>query len=113
MRNAQTPVRRLARFMKSEILNACRVEFSGFIFNVRMKALHMIAWILLIIGGLNWLLIGIGGFVGANWNVIDLILGSWPMVEWIIYILVGLSAIYELVTHRKNCRTCSTGSSSM
>lgn len=67
-----------------------------------MKSLHMIAWILLIIGGLNWLLIGIGGFLGANWNVVDLVFGSWPMVEWIIYLLVGLSTIYELVTCRKH-----------
>jgi uncharacterized membrane protein YuzA (DUF378 family) len=59
-----------------------------------MKALHTIAWILLIIGGLNWGLVGIGGFVGANWNVVDLILGSWPAVEWIVYILVGLSALW-------------------
>lgn len=73
-----------------------------------MKALHMIAWILLVIGGLNWLLVGIGGFAGANWNVVNLILGAWPAVEWIVYILVGLSAIYELVTHRKNCRECTT-----
>lgn len=78
-----------------------------------MKALHMVAWILVIIGGLNWLLIGIGGFAGSNWNVVNLILGSWPAVEWIVYILVGLSAVYELVTHRKNCRMCSAGSAPM
>lgn len=59
-----------------------------------MKALHMIAWWLLIIGGLNWGLVGIGGFAGSNWNVINLIIGSAPSVEWIIYILVGLSAIW-------------------
>jgi len=73
-----------------------------------MKALHMIAWILLVIGGLNWLLVGIGGFAGGNWNVVNLIFGSWPAVESIVYILVGLSAIYELVTHRSHCRTCTT-----
>lgn len=59
-----------------------------------MKALHMIAWWLLIIGGLNWGLVGIGGFAGANWNVVNLILGSAPSVEWIVYILVGLSALW-------------------
>ena len=40
-----------------------------------MKALHMTAWILVIIGGLNWLLVGLGGFFGSNWNVVNLILG--------------------------------------
>ena len=72
-----------------------------------MKVLHIIAFILLVIGGLNWGLIGIGGFVGANWNVIGLLLGSVPVVAWIVYILVGLSALLLLFTHKKDCRTCS------
>ena len=74
-----------------------------------MKSVHMIAWILLIVGGLNWLLIGIGGFVGNNLNVVNLLLGTWPAVEWIVYILVGLSAVYEVFTHKKNCRECNPG----
>ena len=71
-----------------------------------MKALHMTAWVLVMIGGLNWLLVGLGGFMGSNWNVVNLILGSWPQVEWLVYILVGLSAIYEIVMHKKNCKIC-------
>ncbi len=74
-----------------------------------MKNLHMVAWILLIVGGLNWLLVGLGGFMGANWNVVSMILGSWPQVEWFVYILVGLSAVYEVVTHKGNCKHCSAG----
>ena len=75
-----------------------------------MKSLHMIAWVLVIIGGLNWLLVGLG-----DWNVVDMLLGSWPMLERIVYILVGLSAVYELCTHKKNCKMCMGGgmSSSM
>ena len=76
-----------------------------------MKSMHMIAWILVMIGGINWLLVGIGGFVGSDWNVVHLILGSWPVVEWIVYILVGVSAVYEIVMHKKNCMVCSMGSS--
>jgi len=78
-----------------------------------MKAVHMIAWILLVIGGLNWLLIGIGGFMGSNLNVVNLLLGSWPSVEWIVYILVGLSAVYVLFTHKAQCRMCASSSSAM
>lgn len=74
-----------------------------------MKNLHFVAWILLVVGGLNWLLIGLGGFMGANWNVVAMILGSWPQVEWLVYVLVGLSAVYEVVTHKTNCRNCSSG----
>lgn len=63
-----------------------------------MKSLHMIAWWLTIIGALNWGLVGLAGFVGggANWNVVNLLLGSWPQVEWIVYVLVGLSGLVLL-----------------
>ena len=65
-----------------------------------MKPLQMLAYILLLVGGLNWGLVGLGGFTNADWNVVHLILGSWPQVEWLVYILVGLSAI----VHLKHCR---------
>ena len=57
----------------------------------------MVAWWLLVIGGLNWGLVGLGAFAGGNWNVVNLIFGTWPAVEWIIYVLVGLSAVWLLV----------------
>lgn len=78
-----------------------------------MKALHVISFILVVIGGLNWGLVGLGGFMGSDWNVVHMILGSWPSVEWIVYILVGLGALVLLFTHKKDCRTCSTSGSAM
>ena len=66
-----------------------------------MKALHMIAWILLVIGGLNWLLTGL-------WSAWDLGAYITPMVATIVYVLVGLSALLELFTHKSNCKTCGT-----
>ena len=75
-----------------------------------MKTAHMIAWILVMIGGLNWGLVGLGWLMGgADWNVVHMILGSWPSVEGIVYVLVGLSAIYEIVKHKSNCKLCSSG----
>jgi len=71
--------------------------------------LHLAAWILVIVGGLNWLLVGLGGFLGGNWNVVQMLLGSWPAVEWLVYVIVGLAAVYELATHKKNCRVCGSG----
>jgi len=56
-----------------------------------------LSYILVIIGALNWGLVAIGGFVGTNLNVVNLLLGSWPMVEWIVYLLVGLAGVYMLV----------------
>lgn len=68
-----------------------------------MKALHGVAFILLIIGGLNWLLVGL-----FDWGVAD-ILGMG--ISKVIYILVGLSAIYLVFTHKKDCRQCMGGES--
>jgi len=73
-----------------------------------MKALHIIAYILLWVGGLNWGLIGLSGLIGGgNWNVVNLLLGTWPTVEALVYVLVGLSALWLLITHRKHCKECS------
>ncbi|MBI3633709.1 MAG: DUF378 domain-containing protein [Candidatus Vogelbacteria bacterium] len=68
---------------------------------------HWLGWVLILIGGLNWGLVGLSGFLGGgNWNVVNLILGSWPMVEWAVYVLVGLSAVMMLIGCR--CKTCSS-----
>lgn len=68
-----------------------------------MKVLHMVTFILLVVGGLNW------GLTALGYNVVSMILGSWPMVEKVVYLLVGLSAVVEVVTHKKNCRMCNAG----
>lgn len=70
-----------------------------------MKNLHMVTFLLLVVGGLNWLLQGVFG-----WDVGQLFGGQEALVSRIIYILVGLSAIYELATHKANCKTCSSSS---
>lgn len=67
-----------------------------------MKILHMIAFILLIVGGLNWLLVAFG------YNLVDMIFGGMGL-SMIIYILVGLSAIFEVVMHKKQCKVCAAG----
>ncbi|MBM3272413.1 DUF378 domain-containing protein [Candidatus Kaiserbacteria bacterium] len=53
--------------------------------------MHKVAMALLIIGGLNWLLVGLVG-----WDVGMLFGGMSAMLSRLIYILVGLAAIYEL-----------------
>ncbi len=68
--------------------------------------LHAIAFGLVIIGGLNWGLMGLGYFLGGNWNIVNLLLGSMPMVENLVYLLVGVSAVYLMVSHKHDCRMC-------
>lgn len=72
-----------------------------------MKMLHMIAFILLAIGGLNWGLIGLGSFIGSDLDVVNMILGAWPQVESLVYVLVGLSAVWIVIGHKKDCRMCA------
>lgn len=66
-----------------------------------MKKLHMVTFILLIIGGLNW------GLQAFDFNLVEKLLGSWPTVVQIVYIFVGLSAVVELVNHKKDCKSCA------
>lgn len=70
-----------------------------------MKLIHSIAFILLIIGGLNWLLVGVAG-----WDLGQIFGGQGAGVSRLIYVLVGLSAIFELATHKNRCKNCSGSS---
>jgi hypothetical protein len=72
-----------------------------------MKLLHTIAFILLVVGGLNWLL------VAFDFNLVTYLVGSWPMVEKLVYVLVGLSAIVEVANHKVVCKACASSGSTM
>lgn len=69
-----------------------------------MCGLAMIGKILVIIGGLNWGLVGVGMLMGSDWNVVHMLLGSWAMVEAIVYILVGLAALMMIFGCK--CKKC-------
>jgi uncharacterized membrane protein YuzA (DUF378 family) len=58
-----------------------------------MKMLSKIMMILVTIGGINWGLVGLGHLLDKNLNIVNLLVGTWPMVETIVYLLVGISAI--------------------
>lgn len=64
-----------------------------------MKIIHKIAFILVVIGGLNWLLVGVG--VGS----VVTYLGA--TLEQIVYILVGISALVLIFTHKNDCKECA------
>jgi len=58
------------------------------------NTLDWVAVVLSVVGALNWGLVGIGYLLGANLNLVNLILGSIPVLENIVYLLVGLSGLY-------------------
>ncbi len=64
--------------------------------------LHMLTFLLLAVGGINWLLVGLFG-----WDIGMLFGGQMAMISRVIYVLVGLSALYEIATHKGNCKECS------
>ncbi|MBD3354666.1 DUF378 domain-containing protein [Candidatus Woesearchaeota archaeon] len=55
------------------------------------KALDWIAIVLVIIGGLNWGLVGL-----FNFDLVDAVLGAVAWLAKLVYILVGLSAVYMI-----------------
>lgn len=59
---------------------------------MRLSTIDWIALVLIIIGGLNWGLIGI-----ARYNLVATIFGEATSASRIVYSLVGLAAIYELI----------------
>ena len=72
-----------------------------------MNKLHGVAFILLVVGGINW------GLDALGFNLVNLLLGSWSVVEKIVYLLVGLSAVYIVATHKKNCKECGSSAPAM
>lgn len=48
--------------------------------------------VLLIVGGLNWGLVGL-----LNMNIVETVLGSIPVAVTVVYGLVGLAAVYKLL----------------
>lgn len=60
---------------------------------MRMSAIDWISRILVIIGGLNWGLIGI-----SNYDLVAKIFGSSMSTgSRVVYVLVGLAAVWELI----------------
>ena len=58
--------------------------------------LRTVAYILVIIGGLVWGLVGL-----FNFNVVNAVLGSIPLLERLVYVLVGLAAVLLIIPETK------------
>lgn len=65
----------------------------------KLNTIDWIALILAIIGGLNWGLVGL-----FDLNVVSAIFASVPVIATIIYVLVGISALYLLIVSGKLAR---------
>lgn len=57
-----------------------------------MRGLNVITLILLIVGGLNWGLVGL-----FNFDLVAALFGEMSTLSRIVYSLVGIAAVYQLV----------------
>lgn len=60
------------------------------------NAFDWIVWLLIVIGALNWGLVGFFQF-----NLIDVIFHAVPVVSRVIYAVVGLCALYSIYSKLK------------
>ncbi len=70
-----------------------------------MKTATWIALILLIVGGVNWLLVG-----AFNFDLVATLFGAMSPLSRVVYILVGLSALYVLFVSAKLTRSIDSRS---
>ena len=70
--------------------------------------LGMLVCVLVIVGALNWGLVGLGWLMGGqDWNVVHMLLGQWLQVEAIVYVLVGVAGLVKLFWSFQGCN-CGT-----
>jgi uncharacterized protein len=65
----------------------------------RMKAVNLVTLLLVIVGGLNWGLVGLFSF-----DLVAALFGSGSLLARIVYILVGVSAAWQIVPLTKAIR---------
>ncbi len=59
-----------------------------------MKALKTVSFVLLVVGGLNWLLDAVG------WNLVEALFGVGTTITKVVYIVVGLATLVVLFTSK-------------
>lgn len=69
---------------------------TGSMYKSKMNALDWVAMVLLIVGGLNWGLVGL-----FNFDLVAALFGTQSALSRIVYVLVGLSALYSIYTSSK------------
>jgi len=57
---------------------------------INLDTRKLVGW-LLVIGALNWGLVGL-----LNLNVVEMILGSGSLLTRVVYIVVGLAGVYKV-----------------
>ncbi len=68
-----------------------------------MKTVEMLGWWLVVVGAVNWGLVGLGMLMGGTgYNLVNMLFGSVPMLEAVVYLLVGVFGAKMLVNKLSN-----------
>jgi uncharacterized protein len=61
----------------------------------KVKAIDLLAGVLLVVGGLNWGLVG-----GLQFDLVAALLGEFSAPSRLVYVVVGLAALYQAAAWR-------------
>lgn len=59
----------------------------------KYSTLDLVLMVLLVVGGLNWGLVGL-----LDFNLVSALFGSGSLLSRLVYILVGISGLYYLIS---------------
>jgi uncharacterized membrane protein YuzA (DUF378 family) len=62
----------------------------------QIGSVNAVALVLTIVGGVNWLMVGL-----ANFNLVALIFGNQTVAARVVYVIVGICALYCLSLVRR------------
>ena len=62
----------------------------------KLSSLDWLAIVLVVVGGLNWGLVALAGI-----DLVQVLVGAWPVVAKVVYVLVALSALYLAIIAKK------------
>ena len=60
---------------------------------IPMRAIDVLAAVLLVVGGLNWGLVG-----AAHFDLVAAIFGAGTILSRVVYMLVGIAAVYQAIS---------------
>ncbi len=67
-----------------------------------MNTLYSATFILTCLGAIQWGLIGIGGFMGKNVNIVSTLSRGNSIIEYALYLIIGISAVVHIWLSSRN-----------
>ncbi len=62
----------------------------------------MVSFLLMVVGAVTW-----GTVALFQFNLVDMVFGAGSQLGQLVYVLVGVSGLYQLATHKNDCKVCA------